>query len=74
MHGKGTVRCRNEFSYEGDMVENKRHGYGELIEFKKNMQYQGQFYQNKRHGQGLQRYGDGSNYTGITIFLIKKCN
>jgi hypothetical protein len=55
------------------MVENKRHGFGELVEFKKNMQYQGQFYQNKRHGQGVQRYGDGSNYTGIIFFSFFFC-
>lgn len=63
--GKGLLRCKNQFVYEGDFYENLKHGYGELNEFKINQVFKGQWYFNKRHGQGVQRYADGSTYTGI---------
>lgn len=62
--GHGVMRCKNKFVYEGDFYENLRHGYGELNEFRINQAYKGQWYFGKRHGQGVQRYADGSTYTG----------
>jgi len=62
--GHGVMRCKNKFVYEGDFYEEMRHGYGELNEFKINQVYKGQWYYGKRHGQGVQRYADGSSYTG----------
>ena len=65
--GKGTLRVKKNYTYQGDFFENMKHGYGELNEFKMNTNYQGQWYYNKRHGQGIQRYSDGSAYTGDWI-------
>jgi hypothetical protein len=70
-HGKGILRCKNKFVYEGDFYENMKHGYGELNEFKTNQSYKGQWYYNKRHGQGMQRYPDGSQYTGKNPNLVQ---
>lgn len=65
--GKGVLRCRNKYVYEGDFDNNMKHGYGELNEFKMNQNFKGQWYLNKRHGQGSQKYSDGSVYTGDWI-------
>jgi hypothetical protein len=62
--GKGVLRCKKCFIYEGEFDQNMRHGYGELNEFNLNQIYKGSWYKNEKHGEGVQSYPDGSSYTG----------
>lgn len=72
IQGKSKISKSGEFSYDGDMVENQRHGYGELNEFKTGIRYQGQFYKNKKHGPGVQVFADSSQYSGDWVLGLRQ--
>ena len=50
--------------YEGDWVNNKRHGYG-VRRYKSGNVYEGDWANNNRHGQGIMRWVDiDQSYSG----------
>lgn len=49
--GKGKISYRNGDSYEGDWLEQKKHGFGTIIFAKDNNVYSGFWKDDKRHGK-----------------------
>lgn len=61
----------NQECYQGMWVNNRSHGFGTYLWFKKNRtsviltnRYVGEFVDSKRHGLGTYFYADGSKYEG----------
>jgi hypothetical protein len=50
--------------YNGDWLEDQRHGHGELYFFKTQQKYIGQFVWNKRQGKGKEVFPGGEQFEG----------
>ena len=66
LHGKGSQRSKDgTYSYEGDFIKGKAHGYGKT--FKKNDNgwetYEGQFRKGAEHGKGILTTSEGVVYS-----------
>ena len=66
MSGQGKLiikkRDRNLYQYDGNFVDNKKDGYGEIT-YSDGKSYKGQFKNDKRHGTGS-LVTNSTNYTG----------
>ena len=56
-HGKGYCYYKNDFMYDGDWENDKRHGNGKFTY--ESAIYEGQWVENKREGQGKMTYTKG---------------
>ena len=78
-HGKGTYEYKikkyqntiwQDAKYEGDWVNGKREGIGQIIfgwdryGFSKGDKYEGEWYNDKIHGAGVMVYANGDKYNG----------
>ncbi|XP_050305239.1 MORN repeat-containing protein 3-like isoform X2 [Anthonomus grandis grandis] len=67
--GKGRIITRNDELYEGDMENDRRHGFGVLAQRIPNTDvyqlcYRGDWKNGRMHGHGMRIYPDGSFYIG----------
>ena len=60
----GEIFYRNGDFYNGDLVDEKKHGKGEFIEFKTMSRYVGNFKNDLKQGEAVEQYKDGSVYKG----------
>lgn len=51
MSGRGTFKWPDKRIYEGDYLEDKRHGYG-IFSWPDGRKYKGNWVQGKQHGKG----------------------
>ena len=66
MHGIGKEET-NETLYEGEFVENKKHGKGKIILKEKEESYSGEFTNDEITGKGTYIWKNGNTYTGDFI-------
>lgn len=57
------MRYNKQISYEGEMKDGKKHGYGKL-KLEMGNSYEGEWKEGKIHGKGKLKYPDGSEYDG----------
>lgn len=66
--GKGIILTRHRETYEGDLLNGYRHGFGVLAYELPNktftLEYRGFWKNGRMDGSGLRRYKDGSIYIG----------
>lgn len=60
---KGIISYTNGDHYEGEYIDEKKHGYG-ILTFKNLSKYEGNFKNNKQHGYGKLIQYDGETYIG----------
>ncbi|KAH1000074.1 MORN repeat-containing protein 3 [Dendroctonus ponderosae] len=68
--GKGVIGTRDGQRYEGELAQNRRHGFGVLAQripgtdvFR--LSYRGNWQRGRMHGEGLRVFPDGSFYIGL---------
>jgi hypothetical protein len=58
MNGKGILKWPDGRKYDGELENDKRHGWGEYI-WKDSRRYRGQWKEGKQHGIGFFSAGEG---------------
>jgi len=54
MHGKGKITYNEGSYFEGNFINGKKHGYGELIQEDSGYYYKGNWENDKMHGTGIE--------------------
>ena len=66
-NGKGRWKSAREINninqYEGEYIDDKKHGYGVFIWASGNI-YKGEYFEDERHGSGEMSWTDGTKYIG----------
>ena len=64
LNGNAALQLPGGYRYEGALKNDKRHGFGKLINDRQQVEYEGYWENDMRNGQGTALLADGNRYTG----------